>query len=75
MAATNMTKVAPKLPPLDKAFPPARAPAPALPPNQPAGDWRQWVNSAAKFIADHPGPSLASAFIVGAAVAWWIKRR
>ena len=68
-----MANVAPNLPPLEKVFP--SAPAPARPPSKPAGDWRQWVNSAAKCIADHPGASLASAFIVGAAVAWWIKRR
>jgi hypothetical protein len=68
-----MANFAPNLPPVEKAFPPQRTPARA--PATQTSDWRQWVGSAAKFIADHPGASLASAFIVGAAVAWWIKRR
>jgi hypothetical protein len=73
--ALTMANFAPNLPPLEKAFPPSPGSERTRPPAQPPGDWRQWVDSAAKFIADHPGASLASALILGAAVAWWIKRR
>jgi hypothetical protein len=38
-------------------------------------DWRAQIKPIEKFIGDHPGACLASALIVGAAVAWWIKRR
>lgn len=70
-----MANVASNLPPVEKAFPPAACPPPARGDATPAGNWRQWANTVAMLIADHPGASLASAFIVGAAVAWWIKRR
>lgn len=44
---------------------------------QPA-NWRDnvpWLETIETFIAEHPGACLASAFVVGAVVAWWIKRR
>jgi hypothetical protein len=44
--------------------------------NLPAsGDWRQWVEPVEQFIAKNPGACLASAFVAGAVIAWWIKRR
>jgi hypothetical protein len=44
--------------------------------NSPAtGDWRQWTLPVEQFIAKNPGACLASAFVAGAVVAWWIKRR
>jgi hypothetical protein len=44
-------------------------------PAGPLADIRAWIKPVEKFIGDHPGACLASALIVGAAVAWWIKRR
>lgn len=38
-------------------------------------DMRELVDKAERFVARHPGPSLATAFFVGVALAWWIKRR
>jgi hypothetical protein len=38
-------------------------------------DMRHWVDEAEKLVAKHPGPCLATAFALGVAVAWWIKRR
>jgi hypothetical protein len=38
-------------------------------------DWKGAVREAEAWIIKHPGVSLASAFVVGAALAWWIKRR
>jgi ElaB/YqjD/DUF883 family membrane-anchored ribosome-binding protein len=38
-------------------------------------DMRHWMEDAEKLVAKHPGPSLATAFAIGVAVAWWIKRR
>jgi hypothetical protein len=36
---------------------------------------RHWLDKAQKLVAQHPAPSLASAFALGVAIAWWIKRR
>lgn len=41
----------------------------------PGPDLRQWSQPLEAFIAKHPGACLATAVIVGAALAWWIKRR
>ena len=38
-------------------------------------DMRELADKAERFVAQHPGASLATAFIVGVALAWWIKRR
>ena len=38
-------------------------------------DVKQWLEPAQNFIAKHPSACLASAFVLGAAIAWWIKRR
>ena len=38
-------------------------------------DWKNLLSSAESFIAKNPGATLASAFVVGAAIAWWIKRK
>jgi hypothetical protein len=37
-------------------------------------DWRHWTKKAEDLVAKHPGPCLATAFALGVAVAWWIKR-
>jgi hypothetical protein len=50
-----------------RSTPPSAAPL--------AVDWRQWVASGEELIAKYPGACLASAFVIGAVVAWWIKRR
>lgn len=36
---------------------------------------RQWIEPIEELIVKYPAASLASAFVVGVAVAWWIKRR
>lgn len=38
-------------------------------------DVGHWLKKAEKLVIEHPGPSLASAFALGVAIAWWIKRR
>jgi hypothetical protein len=38
-------------------------------------DWKALLSSAESFIAKNPGATLASAFVIGAAIAWWIKRK
>jgi hypothetical protein len=38
-------------------------------------DVKEWVKPAEQFISKNPGASLAAAFAIGVAVAWWIKRR
>ena len=41
----------------------------------PQPDWGRVVTQVETWIVSHPGVSLASAFVLGAALAWWIKRR
>ncbi|MDX1945032.1 MAG: hypothetical protein SFU86_06465 [Pirellulaceae bacterium] len=36
--------------------------------------WQSLVANAEAWIVEHPGASLASAFAIGATLAWWIKR-
>jgi hypothetical protein len=38
-------------------------------------DWKQWLATAEELITKYPGVTLASAFVVGAALAWWVKRK
>ena len=65
---------------VDRIATPSRSAAPP-PSSQPSAmeqlpaDVREWIKPIEIFIGDHPGACLASALIVGAAVAWWIKRR
>lgn len=35
---------------------------------------RDWIEPLERVIADYPAACLATAFIVGVAIAWWIKR-
>lgn len=35
---------------------------------------RQWIEPAEELIKKYPAAALASAFVIGVAVAWWIKR-
>jgi hypothetical protein len=37
-------------------------------------DIRQWVEPVEEMIVKYPAAALASAFVIGVAVAWWIKR-
>lgn len=48
-----------------------QAPASTLTPEQISS----WTKSVESFVRTHPGTSLAAAFCVGVAVAWWIKRK
>jgi len=36
---------------------------------------RQWYGVVENLVREHPTACLATAFFVGASVAWWIKRR
>ena len=35
----------------------------------------KWYEGVEKLVRQHPAACLATAFFVGASVAWWIKRR
>jgi len=35
----------------------------------------KYASAVEQYIIDHPGSSLAAAFVAGVMVAWWIKRR
>ncbi|MCU0877269.1 MAG: hypothetical protein MUF06_05735 [Pirellulaceae bacterium] len=35
---------------------------------------QDWLEPVERVIADHPAASLATAFVLGVAIAWWIKR-
>jgi len=43
--------------------------------NQQDQDWKQYLHKFEHFVAEHPGVCLASAFAMGVALAWLIKRR
>lgn len=32
-------------------------------------------SAAEKFVIDHPGAALTTAFLTGATLAWWLKRK
>ena len=36
---------------------------------------KRWTETARQYVVEHPGPSLAAAFVAGVAIAWWLKRR
>jgi hypothetical protein len=36
---------------------------------------QQWIQPVEEVILKYPAACLASAFVVGVAVAWWIKRK
>lgn len=36
---------------------------------------QQWIEPVEELIVKYPAASLASAFVVGVAIAWWIKRK
>jgi hypothetical protein len=38
-------------------------------------DMKHWLEEAQKVVVKNPGASLAAAFAMGVAIAWWIKRR
>ena len=38
-------------------------------------DVQAYIAPVEELILKYPGPALASAFLVGVLVAWWIKRR
>ena len=35
---------------------------------------QDWLEPVERVIADHPAACLAIAFVLGVAIAWWIKR-
>ena len=35
---------------------------------------KEWVEPAEEMIRKYPAACLASAFVIGVAIAWWIKR-
>ena len=35
---------------------------------------REWMEPAEDLIRKYPAAALASAFVIGVAIAWWIKR-
>lgn len=40
-----------------------------------AVDVKKYLGTLEALVLKHPGPALASAFLVGVVVAWWIKRK
>jgi hypothetical protein len=46
-----------------------------LPSNLSTADVKKYMSSAEELVLKYPGPALASAFMVGVLVAWWIKRK
>lgn len=36
---------------------------------------QQWIEPVEELIVKYPAATLASAFVVGVAIAWWIKRK
>jgi hypothetical protein len=55
--------------------------APSMPPAGPkrpsggAGEVLEYIEPIKELIIKYPSAALASAFLVGVALAWWIKRR
>jgi hypothetical protein len=35
---------------------------------------QDWLEPVERVISDHPAACLATAFVLGVAIAWWIKR-
>lgn len=35
---------------------------------------KEWIEPAEELIGKYPAACLASAFVIGVAIAWWIKR-
>jgi hypothetical protein len=35
---------------------------------------KEWIEPAEEIIRKYPAACLASAFVIGVAIAWWIKR-
>lgn len=46
-----------------------------VPVNAARDSLKRLAENARQYVVDHPGPSLAAAFAVGVAIAWWLKRR
>jgi len=40
-----------------------------------SADIKKYLGSLEELVLKYPGPALASAFMVGVLVAWWIKRK
>ena len=40
-----------------------------------SAEFKKYMSSLEALVLRNPGPALASAFIVGVLVAWWIKRK
>jgi hypothetical protein len=41
----------------------------------PIGSLHDLMTGAEKLVSDHPGAALVVAFLTGATIAWWLKRR
>jgi hypothetical protein len=41
----------------------------------PIGSVHDLITGAEKLVSDHPGAALVVAFLTGATIAWWLKRR
>jgi hypothetical protein len=53
----------------------AQQPSAARPSSIGLDDIKSYIQPVEEFILKYPGPALASAFLVGVLVAWWIKRK
>lgn len=40
-----------------------------------ASDVKQFIEPVEGYITQHPATAIATAFVIGVALAWWIKRR
>ncbi len=36
---------------------------------------QKWIRSTEQLIQEHPGAALVVAFVTGATIAWWLKRK
>lgn len=40
-----------------------------------ASDVKQFIEPVEGYITQHPATAIATAFVIGVALAWWIKRK
>lgn len=46
-----------------------------LPAPEAGQDLKAWIEPVEELITHNPGAAVAAAFLIGVALAWWIKRR
>jgi hypothetical protein len=39
------------------------------------GSMKDWMTQAEKLVVNHPGAALVAAFLTGATIAWWLRRK